>query len=131
MNRFFTSSLAEAITLHNKHTRMAVLLAKISVKISKTNWKEVNINTLRETINVLLRMAKAYGSGHYRSIPWKAMATLLAALIYFLNPFDVVPDIVPVLGLTDDFAVVMWVYHSVAGEVDRFLAWEKAQPAAA
>ncbi|MFN3840384.1 MAG: YkvA family protein [Cyclobacteriaceae bacterium] len=131
MNRFFTSSLAEAITMRNKHTRMAVLLAKISVKISQTNWKEVNTNTFRQTMNILLRIAKAYGTGHYRSLPWKAMATLLAALIYFLNPFDVVPDIIPVLGLSDDFAVVMWVYHSVAGEVERFLAWEKAQPDAA
>lgn len=86
---------------------------------------------MKEKINVFMRMARAYVLGQYRFVPWKTMATLLAALIYFLNPVDFVPDLVPVIGLGDDFAVLMWVYHSVACEVTRFLIWEKAQPAAA
>jgi hypothetical protein len=32
---------------------------------------------------------------------------LLAALAYFVLPFDVVPDMVPVLGFTDDLTVLM------------------------
>lgn len=131
MNRFFTSSLAKAITLRNKYARITILLAKISVKISQTNWNEVNTIAMKEKINIFMRMAKAYVLGQYRFIPWKTMTILLAALIYFLNPFDFVPDLVPVIGLGDDFAVLMWVYHSMACEVDRFLTWEKAQPAAA
>lgn len=131
MNTFFASAITQAEALRSNYARLAVLLAKVSVKISRLNWKDVNISGMQETIHVFLRMAKAYSAGHYRFVPWKTMAVLLGALLYFLNPFDIVPDVVPVLGLGDDFAVLMWVYHSVADEVNRFLAWEKMQSGAA
>ncbi|MCK6616569.1 MAG: DUF1232 domain-containing protein [Cyclobacteriaceae bacterium] len=131
MNAFFASAITQAEALRGNYARFAVLLAKVSIKISRLNWKDVSMSSMQETINVFLRMAKAYSAGHYRFIPWKTMAIVLGSLLYFLNPFDIVPDVVPVLGLGDDFAVLMWVYNSVAGEVDRFLAWEKMQPDAA
>jgi uncharacterized membrane protein YkvA (DUF1232 family) len=105
---------------------MAMLLAKITAKISHINWRQVNGGTMRHALNVLVRMARAYVRGQYRVIPWRTMVTLLAALIYFLNPLDVVPDFLPAIGLGDDFAVLMWVYQSLTEEVNRFLAWEKA-----
>jgi uncharacterized membrane protein YkvA (DUF1232 family) len=126
MNRFFTSSVLQAYALHNRYARMAMLLAKITAKISQTNWRQVKGGTMRRALNVLVRMAGAYVRGQYRVIPWKTMVTLLAALIYFLNPLDVVPDFLPAIGLVDDFAVLMCVYQALAQEVNRFLAWEKA-----
>lgn len=127
MNRFFTSSLVKAAGLHNRYGRIAVLLVKLTAKISQTNWKDVKATGMKEKISLFMRMANAYVAGKYRVIPWKAMALLLVALIYFLNPFDFLPDFVPVLGLGDDVAVLMWVYQVVAAEVKRFLDWEKAQ----
>ena len=38
--------------------------------------------------------------------PRKAKAILLAALAYFILPFDVVPDFIIGLGFTDDMAVL-------------------------
>nr|WP_144294593.1 YkvA family protein [Rhodoligotrophos appendicifer] len=38
--------------------------------------------------------------------PTRAKAILLAALAYFVLPFDVVPDFLIVLGFTDDAAVM-------------------------
>ncbi|MBL7834088.1 MAG: DUF1232 domain-containing protein [Cyclobacteriaceae bacterium] len=51
---------------------------------------------------------------------------VLAAIIYFLNPIDLIPDFIPVLGLTDDFSVLLWVYNTVTHEIDKFLTWERA-----
>lgn len=39
--------------------------------------------------------------------PVKVKGTLLAALAYFILPFDVIPDFLLVLGFTDDVAVLM------------------------
>jgi Uncharacterized conserved protein len=108
--------------------RIAVLLAKIASKISTMNGQEVNAVAMKERANLFVRMVKAYCCGQYRFVPWKGIATLLAALIYFLNPFDVVPDLLPVLGFGDDFAILMGVYHALTREVDQFVAWEKSQP---
>jgi uncharacterized membrane protein YkvA (DUF1232 family) len=39
-------------------------------------------------------------------LPWKTAAAITAALLYFLNPFDIVPDFIPVVGYLDDAVVV-------------------------
>jgi uncharacterized membrane protein YkvA (DUF1232 family) len=39
--------------------------------------------------------------------PVKVKGTLIAALAYFILPFDVIPDFLLVLGFTDDLAVLM------------------------
>lgn len=74
---------------------------------------------------MLGRLIKAYALGQYREIPWKTILLIVAAVIYFVNPLDLVPDLIPLTGLTDDFAVLLWVYNAVSNEIDKFLRWEK------
>jgi uncharacterized membrane protein YkvA (DUF1232 family) len=88
-------------------------------------WDASTAATAKEKFQILSRLASAYATGKYRVIPWKAVVTLLAAIIYFLNPIDLIPDFIPGIGLTDDFGILMWVYASVSGEIDKFLEWEK------
>lgn len=38
--------------------------------------------------------------------PARAKTILLAALAYFILPFDAIPDVLPLLGFTDDAAVI-------------------------
>ena len=38
--------------------------------------------------------------------PLRAKATLIAALAYFILPADALPDIIPVLGFSDDVTVL-------------------------
>lgn len=49
----------------------------------------------------------AYFAAFDRATPLKVRATLLAALAYFVLPVDAVPDVFPLLGFTDDAAVLM------------------------
>lgn len=48
-----------------------------------------------------------YYAAFDRATPLKVRATLLAALAYFVLPVDAVPDIFPLIGFTDDAAVLM------------------------
>ena len=38
---------------------------------------------------------------------WASKAIAIGALLYVISPIDAIPDIIPVLGLTDDAAVVV------------------------
>jgi uncharacterized membrane protein YkvA (DUF1232 family) len=49
--------------------------------------------------------------------PSKVKAILLAALAYFVMPFDVVPDFIAGLGFTDDAAVLAMAITLVAGQI--------------
>ena len=41
-----------------------------------------------------------------RSTPTYVRLALLGALAYFIDPFDLMPDVLPIIGLTDDAAVI-------------------------
>jgi uncharacterized membrane protein YkvA (DUF1232 family) len=50
--------------------------------------------------------------------------SLLAAL-YVLSPIDAIPDVIPVLGWTDDSAVVLWFVTGLVRESGRYVEWER------
>jgi uncharacterized membrane protein YkvA (DUF1232 family) len=52
-------------------------------------------------------LVAAYYCAFDRATPLRARGILLAALAYFILPFDVVPDFILGLGFTDDAAVLL------------------------
>ncbi len=96
--------------------------------MTTVKWSKESVFAAKEKFGVFSRMAGAYATGRYRSAPWKTVMTVLAAIIYFLNPIDLIPDFIPMMGLTDDFGVLVWVYNSISTEIDKFLEWEKSIP---
>ncbi len=126
-NKFFDIAVDQASRLAGKKGRILLLLSRLGTKMTRTNWTPVQQQLVKEKFFVLGRLAKAYATGRYRAVPWRAMLILLAAVIYFLNPIDLIPDLIPFLGLTDDFAVLLWVYNAIGAEVDKFLDWEASQ----
>ena len=49
--------------------------------------------------------------------PLRVRATLLGALAYFVLPFDFLPDMLPVLGFTDDAAVLATAIRMVSSHI--------------
>lgn len=45
-------------------------------------------------------------------------AIIIGALGYMISPLDVMPDAIPIVGLTDDLAVLLFVLKKVWGDVD-------------
>lgn len=52
-----------------------------------------------------------------RETPTQAKAILLGALAYFILPADVIPDIMPLIGFTDDAAVFAAAIGAIAGHI--------------
>ena len=65
-------------------------------------------------------MLKAWVSGDYREVPLTTMALTAGAVIYFVNPFDAVPDIIPAAGLIDDATVIGFVIASIKQDLAKF-----------
>ena len=59
----------------------------------------------------------AYYCAFDHATPVKVKATLVGALAYFVLPFDAVPDMLPVVGFTDDAAVLLAALRMVAGHM--------------
>jgi uncharacterized membrane protein YkvA (DUF1232 family) len=75
----------------------------------------------------MIRLIRAYHKGEYRDIPPRNLHAIIAAIIYFVSPFDVIPDWVPVFGHIDDAFVVRLALRSVGGDLDTFMAWETSK----
>jgi uncharacterized membrane protein YkvA (DUF1232 family) len=61
----------------------------------------------------------AYYCALDRGTPTYVRVALFAALAYFVDPIDVVPDVLPIIGLSDDAAVL-------AGSIK--LVWDNIKP---
>jgi uncharacterized membrane protein YkvA (DUF1232 family) len=72
-------------------------------------------------------LVKAWLAGDYKDISVKSIAILIAAIFYFLNPFDAIPDVIPAIGYVDDVGVVAWVIKTLKDEIEKFRVWESAR----
>ncbi len=52
------------------------------------------------------------------------LVLIVGAVVYFLMPADLVPDLILGLGFADDAAVITWVVGAVRDELARFKAWQ-------
>ena len=59
----------------------------------------------------------AYYCAFDRDTPLQVKAALIGALAYFVLPFDVIPDMLPVIGFADDAAVLATALRMVAGHI--------------
>ncbi len=59
----------------------------------------------------------AYYCAFDRQTPRTVQAALLGAIAYFILPFDFIPDMLPVLGFTDDAAVLATALRLVANHI--------------
>lgn len=78
-----------------------------------------------EGLRTLFRLLRAYAKGDYRQVPTATIVLVLAAVLYFLTPVDLIPDFIFGLGFVDDVAIVTWVLAAAKTVLDDFTAWEQ------
>lgn len=128
VNIFFNQALKRAYRLTGKPGRLLMLAGKVARRLALMEKKHFSIKKWKSQVSILARMMKAYALGKYRSLPIKSLVVVVAAILYFMNPLDLIPDWIPGLGMADDFTILAWVYQSLASEVEKFLQWETRQP---
>src|ERR1700731_619512 len=62
-------------------------------------------------------LVAAYYCAFDRATPLQVKAILVGALAYFVLPFDFVPDVLPLVGFSDDAAVLITAIKAVAGHM--------------
>lgn len=87
----------------------------------------MDIRRVIEKINVLVEMVSAYINGKYKKIPKKTLILLVAALIYLVNPFDLIPDFIPGIGYIDDAGIITFVFQSIYEDIQKFEKWKESK----
>jgi len=94
---------------------------KIYEKVSQSS----SLNKFLGDFKELFSMLKDYLKGGYRDIPFWTIASIVAALIYVLNPMDFVPDFIPIVGSLDDAAVISTCLAMVGLDLKKYRKWKE------
>jgi uncharacterized membrane protein YkvA (DUF1232 family) len=78
-----------------------------------------------EDAQLLLSVVKDYRSGAFRKIPFGTIAAIVFTLVYVLNPFDLIPDFLPIIGQIDDAAVVAACLVLVEHDLYTYKLWKQ------
>ena len=76
-------------------------------------------------IPIMASLVKSYIKKEYTEIPLGTIIAVLSALIYYLSPFDLVIDGIPVLGSLDDIAVILACLKLVETDLKDYEKWRK------
>jgi uncharacterized membrane protein YkvA (DUF1232 family) len=77
-------------------------------------WFWVKVKRVAAKLPFIEDLLAAYYCAFDRNTPLQVKAMLVGALAYFVLPFDAVPDMLPLLGFTDDAAVLATAIKLVA-----------------
>lgn len=78
-----------------------------------------------DRLRAVPRLVTATMSGRYHGTTPRRLGLMALAVVYVVSPIDVLPDVLPVLGLADDAMVVAWLAGTVLSETGDFLTWER------
>ena len=102
-------------------------LQKVTEKqneIEKKFKTNSSLSRFLEDLNLLFRLIKDYISGEYKEVPWWSIAAIVAALLYVLNPIDLIPDIIPFIGYIDDAMVIAACLKMVEADLLSYTKWK-------
>lgn len=113
----FKKAIKQAKELIKQSEKLNQLLNDASTKAQM--YKQRIDEVWEETLE-LIELVKAYARGEYRNIPWKVIVYALAAIIYFVNPLDMIPDFIFGIGFLDDATVIAFIANAIREELKRF-----------
>ena len=118
--------IAKAKKIINDDEKLKKLIEDVLKKLKEISSDKKTSAKLNDSLRLFIRIINAYTSKEYTYVPWKTICLIVAGLIYFIYPVDLIPDFIPVSGLIDDIALIAWIYESIQDDIDNFLEWEKS-----
>lgn len=85
---------------------------------------------LDDIITVFSLLKDYYVTKEYKECPWRTIAALVGMLIYVMSPFDLIPDFMPVIGWSDDLAMVAFVLEFAKDDLKAYREWKAKTKAA-
>ena len=71
-----------------------------------------------------VRLLQDHAAGQCPQIPYYTVCLLAVAVLYFVDPLDVIPDWIPVVGATDDALVFELAFALARPGVERYCTWK-------
>lgn len=92
-------------------------------KMNSDDMKDVDMKTMN-ALKTLISMIRDVAAKEY-DVPVKTMVLTIGAVAYLVSPIDVIPDVIPGVGYTDDVTVVSLVVKSCYDDIVAYKKWKE------
>ncbi len=96
--------------------------SRVKSKSSKLDLKK--FSKFINQIKLAMSLIKDFKDKRYTDVPWRSIAMISAAILYFINPFDMVPDMLPLFGMADDAIFFATVFKSIQLDLEKYGDWK-------
>ncbi len=105
-----------------------------SKKVSDTNldfpeeeinyrYRSTDYRKIWDYLGLLFSMLLDSFKGKY-TLPKKTTLVLILAFLYLISPVDIFPDVLPVIGLVDDVAVMAFAFSFIKDDLEDYRIWK-------
>ncbi|MBX2843643.1 MAG: DUF1232 domain-containing protein [Flammeovirgaceae bacterium] len=90
-------------------------------------WKKIKKSAKKAGIKVVYAALLLYYALQSEEVPKQAKITIIGVLGYFLLPLDLIPDLLPGLGFTDDFGALILALSQITYFLNADIKFEAKQ----
>ncbi|NTU92433.1 MAG: DUF1232 domain-containing protein [Chlorobiaceae bacterium] len=126
LNNVLEHAKRKALALLKDRQKVLELLDTASKRISG-GVSAIDTRGLTGKLKAAVRLIRCSIRREYLDVPWQTLVVITAGIIYFVSPIDSLPDIIPLLGFTDDAAILAAIFASVKHDLDKFIEWENTR----
>lgn len=101
-----------------------VILDEDKIKEKASREDVGRFKKLVNQLKLAIDLIKDYRNKSYTEIPWRSIGLIAAAILYFFNPFDIIPDLLPIMGFADDAVLFASIFKSVRTDLEKYAAWK-------
>lgn len=122
MNRKINKGFIQEGITNIKDDDVEIVMENEDIISNKIN----NASPLRKFAKIgkiMFEMLKDITVGRYTEVPWFTIGSIAFALLYILNPLDLIPDFIPGIGYIDDLAVMTVSVGWIETDLHKYLDW--------
>lgn len=94
---------------------------------TKADANKADFQSIWGQFQLLFALARDYFNGTYRNVSTKSIVAIVAALLYFLSPLDLIPDFILGLGFVDDVFIIGLVIKQVTQDLEKYRLWKESK----
>jgi|SRR5579862_9674273 len=119
----FTSYLHEKAQQFAPGDLQTLVAQSDAVRTRANTLGNVHPRLVRQN-ELALRILQDHAAGQSPQIPYYTICLLAVAVLYFVDPLDVIPDWIPVVGTADDALVYELAFGLARPGVERYCTWK-------
>ena len=93
--------------------------------LRKASHNKSSLSGILQQLYLLVELVKAWSKKEYRDVSKKTIIMVIATIVYFVAPLDLIPDFLIGLGIFDDVAVIGYTVKQISNELDAFKNWKE------